>query len=297
MARRQHRTSIGRSNVASVAVSWSSSSCTCTLLSRWSRFVTVGTIVAAASSRSTTESAGVASAARSSIFMENRGPWGPCAARGITVPRDATTLVREFWFRSLRPAPRREAPCAHALTHASSSRSISFSLAVALTRPPPWHPPSRSLRLSCVSSSTPPWSNTTTVVAYIPPSPRATFSLSSSRSLALFPCLVPLLLARPHFLSFLVFLYVISGLLETFYLLFSSSRMARGCWLGKGEGESHCHGVSFRVDKGRRLDSIWSPVLDQRTRISMKIKLVESMKDSEKNGWMSSTRGWAKVWN
>lgn len=162
---------------------------------------------------------------------------------------------------------------------------------------PPWHPPSRSLRLSCVSSSTPPWSNTTTVVAYIPPSPRATFSLSSSRSLALFPCLVPLLLARPHFLSFLVFLYVISGLLETFYLLFSSSRMARGCWLGKGEGESHCHGVSFRVDKGRRLDSIWSPVLDQRTRISMKIKLVESMKDSEKNGWMSSTRGWAKVWN
>lgn len=295
MARRQHRTSIGRSNVASVAVSWSSSSCTCTLLSRWSRFVTVGTIVAAASSRSTTESAGVASAARSSIFMENRGPWGPCAARGITVPRDATTLVREFCFRSLRPAPRREAPCAHALTHASSSRSISFSLAVALTRPSP--PDTRCPALSVYRVSAPLRPRDPTRRRWLRislPLPAQPFLCPR---LALFPSLVPLLLARPHFLSFLVFLYVISGLLETFYLLFSSSRMARGCWLGKGEGESHCHGVSFRVDKGRRLDSIWSPVLDQRTRISMKIKLVESMKDSEKNGWMSSTRGWAKVWN
>lgn len=176
-----------------VVSSWSSSSCTCTLrllLSRRSRFVTVGTtIVAAASSRSTrdstTESAGVA---RSSIFMENRGPWGPCAARGITVPRDATTLVREFWFRSLRPAPRREAPCAHALTHASSSRSISFSLALSRSRRGPSTPAARCPALSvyrvcqllyapviqhddggCVYPSLPPF-----------PSPRVTFSLSSS---------------------------------------------------------------------------------------------------------------------
>lgn len=178
-----------------VVSSWSSSSCTCTLrllLSRRSRFVTVGTIVAAASSRSTrdstTESAGVA---RSSIFMENRGPWGPCAARGITVPGDATTLVREFWFRSLRPAPRREAPCAHALTHASSSRSISFSLALSRSRRGPSTPAARCPALSvyrvcqllyapviqhddggCVYPSLPPSPPS--------PSPRVTFSLSSS---------------------------------------------------------------------------------------------------------------------
>lgn len=72
----------------------------------------------------------------------------------------------------------------------------------------------------------------------------------------------------------------------------------------EGRGGSHCHGVSFRVNKGRReVYTRHSIAFDrpywtgERARISNENKLAESMKDAEKkNGRMSST-GRAKVWN
>ena len=127
--------------------------------------------------------ASVGLAARSSIFMENRGPGVPCAAR-VYLNREMRPLWSANSGRSVSQpptggtrAPRREAPCAHALSWRAPRLSLSLLLSLPLYTRVPRFP-------SLVPLFTPPWSNTT-VVAYIQPS-LFLFSLSPSRFLALF---------------------------------------------------------------------------------------------------------------
>lgn len=137
----------------------------------------------------------------------------------------------------------------------ASSHSVSHSLAVALTRGPlaTRGSLSRSISLSlslspsiaCQLLYAPVIQHDDGGCVYPSLSPRSLFFVPVTLSLSLSPCFSSSLSrasspcrSRPHFLPFSVF-HVILSLLETFYLLLSSSTMVRGgCWLGRGRGES-----------------------------------------------------------
>ena len=81
--------------------------------------------------------ASVGLAARSSIFMENRGPWGTLRRACISEPRDATTLVREFRPLGFAASDRRDqsaatrgALCTCVKLTRSSSLPLSLSLSL-----------------------------------------------------------------------------------------------------------------------------------------------------------------------
>lgn len=228
-----------------------------------------GTILAAAlfRRRSTRDSAGTVAlasvgwAARSSIFMENRRP-GACAAR-VYLNREMRPLWSANSGRSVSQpptggtrAPRREAPCAHALSYALRL-CLSLSLSSSISAPVHPRPPisfSRSSLYAPVIQH-----DGGCVYPALPLLPFLFVFVTLARSLSL-PCL-PSSLSALHFLPRTENLLCSADesypIVAAFHSLVCYVRPSLDSIMEGSRVANRCHAASFCVNKGTRtLDNI-----------------------------------------